>query len=114
MERRLRKKLHKKYLSFIQDLSHVGNVNRSRHWRTRLMAADFFDPQLIDKNTLGSVAETGLYSSVTQAVSRYNLRFLVTKLPYHEEGLAEGSYTFCFQSVEFPEISTDTYNNVET
>jgi len=44
MERRLRKKLHKKYLSFIQDLSHVGNVNRSRHWRTRLMAADFFDP----------------------------------------------------------------------
>ena len=114
MNRRLRKKLHKKYLDYVQDLAYVGDVTRGRYWRMRLMAADFFKPHLIDKNTLGSTAETGLDAFTTQAVRRYNLRFQVIKLPYHEEGLEDGSYvTFRFQSVEFPEISTDTYNNVE-
>ena len=79
------------------------------------MAADFFVPLRIDKNTLGSTAETGFYAADTKAVRRYNLVYQATKLPYNEEGLAEGSFvTFRFQSVEFPDIATDTYNNTET
>ena len=95
-------------------MSYVGNANKSRYWRKRIMAEDFSVPLRIDKHSLGSTIETGLYAFVTKAVSQYNLDFQVTKLPYHEEGLAEGSYvTFRFQSVEFPEILFDTYNNVE-
>ncbi len=115
MNRRQRKKLHKKYLDSIQDLSYVGRITKIRCWRQRLMNANFFEPLRIDKNTLGSTEETGFYAFETKAVKRYNLVYQATKLPYHEEGLAEGSYvTFRFQSVEFPCIVTDTYNNTET
>ncbi len=114
MKRRLRKKLHKKYIHYIIDLSHAGNANNSRRWRTRLMTGAFFDPQLIDKITVGSTAETGYYASDIQAIRQYNLKFLVTKLPGDEYDPEEGSFvTFRFQSFEFPEILFNTYNNVE-
>ncbi len=115
MKRRLRKKLHKKYLDYIIDLSYVGNASKSRHWRTRLMAADFSVPLQIDKHTLGKSEQTGLHPLNTKAVARYNLVYQVTKLPCCEDGWEHGSYvTFRFQSVEFPEINTYSINNTET
>ena len=116
MKRRLRKKLHKRYLDlYIIDLSYVGSSALKKHWRTRLFAADFFVPLRINKYTLGTSEETGLCPHGVSAVRRHNLIFQVTKLPYNEEGLPENSYvTFRFQSVEFPEISMDSYNNLAT
>ena len=115
MKRRLRKKLHKWYLGlYIIDLSYVGNSALTHHWRTRLFCSDFFEPLRIDKHTLGNSKETGLSPSGVRAVQRHNLVYQVTKLPYSEDGLPENSYvTFRFQAVEFPEISTDTYNNLD-
>jgi len=119
MNYRQRKKLHKKYLNSIQDLCYVGDITKGRYWRGRLMSAEFFVPLRIDKNTLGSTTETGLHDSTTKAVSRYNLVYQATKLPVSHGSWAdwateENCVVFRFQSVEFPGIFTDTYNNTET
>ncbi len=119
MNRRQRKKLHKKFLDYIQDLCHVGDSTKRRYWRQRLMNADFFEPLRIDKDTLGSTAETGLGDFTTQALRRYNLVYQATKLPVSHGSWAdwateENCVVFRFQSVEFPGIVTDTYNNTET
>lgn len=81
----------------------------------RLFATEFFQLVRIDTHTLGTPEETGFDAFMTGAVSRYNLIFQVTKPSYSKEGLLENSYvTFRFQSVEFPELSTDTSSNLNT
>lgn len=82
------------------------------------MNADFFEPLRIDKNTLGNTEETGFYEADTKAVSRYNLVFQATKLPvshgsWDDWATEENYVVFRFQSLEFPSIVTDTYNNTE-
>lgn len=102
--RRLRKKLHKHWLS-------AGVVDATQHtyWRDLLYKSDYYDSIPINKEHM-----QGLSKCVCLAIEKYNLQYLTAKIrpDEAESWLSDGGLViFKFWAQEFPSVNIFSGNN---
>ncbi|SET40463.1 hypothetical protein [Paenibacillus sp. NFR01] len=103
MKKRVRKKLHKKYLVDI-----VYEMSISSSLRKKLFNGS--NKLTVDSNNLHDVL-----SYIKQRIKRYDLRYYVSVVPHSEtvgwEDWGDDQVYFKFESVEFPYINLFSANN---
>ena len=106
MNKRLSKKLHKKWLEL-----DVIDLSQDSFWRKKLFEADMNEIFDIDKNNLEHLPQ-----SLAKAILKYNLKFKVAKVDGSETDawLSEnGCIVFKFWVVEFPKLKMFSGNNTD-
>ena len=107
MNKRLSKKLHKKWLEL-----DVIDLSQDSFWRKKLFNADKNEIFDIDKNNLDHLPQ-----SLVKKIIKYNLKFKVAKVDTSETDawLSEnGSIVFKFWVVEFPNLKIFSGNNPDS
>lgn len=104
MKKRLDKKIHKKWLEM-----GVIDASQKSYWRKKLFEAEYHQAFPIDKNHLESILP-----DVAKAIKKYNLRYLVAKVPADEAEpwLSEGGLIiFKFWAINHPSVKMFSGNN---
>lgn len=97
------KKLHKKWLDY-----GVIDASTESFWRKKLFAADDHEPFPID-----AVHHQGLAKDVVEALHRYELQYLVAKVPAEASTADpdEDFVIFKFWARRHPSVQALTFNN---
>jgi hypothetical protein len=98
MNKRIRKKLYKKYLDDVRY-----EISVSDEWRKVLFNNDFDLKFLIDINTTKN--QTYLF----KILNKYSFKYYVSKLEFNDKEVV-----FKFESVEFNNIYNVSYNPINT
>lgn len=98
MNKRIRKKLYKKYLDDVRY-----EISVSDEWRKLLFDNDFNLKLLIDRNTTKNVVY------LFKILNKYDLKYYVSKLEFNDKEVV-----FKFESVEFNNIYNSSYNPINT
>lgn len=105
MNKRIKRKLHKKY---IIDIAYY--ISLSPLWRKRL-----FDSKYGEKFTISYQNLYELPQYVKKTIARYKLNYFVYKTEeiLDEDFYYEGGVFFKFESVKFKGITNYSFNNTE-
>lgn len=98
MNKRIRKKIYKKYLDDVRY-----EISVSDEWRKVLFDNDFNIKFLLDRNT------TKNQTYLCKILNKYNLKYYVSKLEFNDKEVV-----FKFESVEFNNIYNVSYNPINT
>lgn len=104
MNKRISKKLHKKYLN--DDV--VLEISTSSLWRQRLFDSNYGEKFIISSKNLKEVPKW-----IIQPVVKYKLKYQVYKTDemLNEEIYYEGGVFFKFEPVKFKRFSDFSFNN---
>lgn len=105
MNKRIGKKLHKKYLVDI-----VFDISLSPLWRKRLFESNYGDKFIIGYQNLNEIPQY-----VKKPIARYKLKYFVYKTEeiLDEDIYYEGGIFFKFESVKLKGIMNYSFNNTD-
>lgn len=105
--KRLKKKFHKFWLQEV-----LIDASQSSHWRRILFDSDYNETFTIDKDHV-----EGMDNRTEKAIKRYELRYLVAKVPPEmtDTWLSEGVFKvmFKFWAKDYPTLRAYSGNNPE-
>ncbi len=105
MNKRQKKKLHKKFLNDVVYAISVSSV-----WRKRLFVSGYQEKIIIARNDINELPQ-----HIKYPVFRYNLRYCVYKTDriLDDSIYYDGGVFFLFQSIKFEEIFAYSCNNTD-
>lgn len=101
LNRRLRKKIHKKYLEDV-----TLEVSMSKIWRNRLFESDYEEGYLLSIENKNDIPQY-----LAKIFNMYNLKYIVTKVKSCPEYFDEGLVVFKVNSKDFPNLVRYSGNN---
>lgn len=104
MKKRLKRKLHKMYISEI-----VCDISQNNIWRKKLFESESGTKFFISQENLNDITKY-----IRSYILRYNLKYYVWKVEGEVNDwdfYYEGGILFKFQSVEFEDIYDYSFNN---
>ena len=105
MNKRISKKLHKKYLN-----DGIYDVSLSPLWRKKLFDSNYGEKFIISFYNINEIPKY-----IKQPISKYRLKYFVYKTEemLNQDFYYEGGVFFMFEAMKFKDISNYSFNNVK-